>query len=151
MFDLAIAGGLVIATIVVFLLNRSGVLPTKALPFVAAAIFGAVGWSIFREKRRAEALKELDRKRDEYKEQDKVLEKKRQELDISERDYQVLKSQKEAEIQNSKKEVLILETEAEKDRKKREQEIKRISELQGSELDGEFDRVMREMNAGGRS
>ena len=151
MFDLAIAGGLVITTIVVFLLNLSGVLPTKALPFVAAAIFGAVGWSIFREKRRAEALKELDRKRDELREHDKVLEQKRKDLDISERDYQMLKSQKEAEIQKSQKEVLILETEAEKDRKKREAEIKRINELQGSELNADFDRVMREMNAGGRS
>ena len=151
MFDLVIAGGLVIVTIVVFLLNRSGVLPTKALPFVAAAIFGAVGWSIFREKRRAEALKELDRKRDEYKEQDKVLDKKRKELDISERDYQVLKRQKEAEIQKSQKEVLILETEAQKDRKKRDEELKRINELQGNELDAEFDRVMREMKTGARS
>jgi uncharacterized membrane protein len=151
MFDLAIAGGLVIAAIVVFLLNRAGVLPTKALPFVAAAVFGAVGWSIFREKRREQALKDLDRKREELKEHDKVLDEKRKELDISERDFQVLKSQKEAEIKSSQKAVLILETEAEKDRKKRDEELKRINELQGGELDAEFDRVMREMKAGGRS
>ena len=56
-----------------------------------------------------------------------------------------------AEIQKSQKEVLILEAEAEKDRKKRDEEIKRINELQGSELNADFDRVMREMNAGGRS
>jgi hypothetical protein len=127
------------------------VLPKKALPYVAAAIAGAVGLSVFRERRRDAALQDVERKRQELAKHDELLMAQGKEVSAAQRDHAALKARKELEIRDSQRQVLLIEAEARANRQQRTEDVKRINELHGAALDAEFDQVMQKLDKGERT
>ena len=79
--DVIIAGALLLVGGVIFLLSRINILPKKSLPYVAAAIAGAVGLGIFSQWRRSKLIGELDERKKKADERKKELDTQKQELE----------------------------------------------------------------------
>ena len=129
-----IAIGLVVITLVVFLLSRTHILPKKSLPFVAAALLGAFGLSVFQRWRQGNLRQELERREKEIREKEKRLEQLKKEADASEEELRRIQAELDKERAAIKKEILLIEA-------KNEEEKKRIDNLLVDELFEEFDRV----------
>jgi septal ring factor EnvC (AmiA/AmiB activator) len=66
--DLWIAIGLLLVVVLVFVASRVGIVPSKSIPVVAGAVFGALGFMMFASWRRRASdaqIKELKRRIDE--------------------------------------------------------------------------------------
>jgi hypothetical protein len=83
--DLAIALGLVVIAVIVFLVSRMGVLPKKTLPYVLVALAGALGLAFFDAYRRRTRQAGIAAKEEELKAREARLEKLKQDNQLSER------------------------------------------------------------------
>jgi hypothetical protein len=67
MIDLTIALGLIGIAVAMFLISRMGILPKKSLPYVAAALAGIFGISLFSKYRTDKLRQELEKREQELK------------------------------------------------------------------------------------
>jgi uncharacterized membrane protein len=88
MTDLVIAMGLVAIVLVMFFMSHIGVLPKKSWPFVAGALLGIFGWTVFRERRRNGLMKELKKREDELKTKEEELKTLAKQIKISEEELE---------------------------------------------------------------
>jgi len=132
--DIQIAVGLVVITLVVFLLSRIKILPKKSLPFIAAALLGAFGFSVFKQWRQRGLRKELREKEKQIKEKEKRLDELKAKADASEQELRRIQADLNKERAALQKEILIIE-------EKNKAEKERIENLPDDELFEEFDRA----------
>jgi len=71
--DLAIAGALIIIAVILFILYKMSILPQKSLPFVAVAIAGVFGVTLFRSWLLNKQVNDLKKRDDEMKKKEKEL------------------------------------------------------------------------------
>jgi uncharacterized membrane protein len=62
--DIAIAGILVAVALVVVLISRTGLLPSKSLPYIAGALLGVVFVALGKRMKKKAILAEADKRRD---------------------------------------------------------------------------------------
>lgn len=139
MLDVYIALGLTGVAISMFFGVRLGVLPKKTLPFILAAVVGAIGISIFRASRVKSLEHDIRRRERALKKRNTKLEQMRRDLNLSEKDYNKAVAIIDKELEAGKKRILLIN-------ENRQKERMRISKLIGAELDREFETVMRSLN-----
>lgn len=139
--DLTLAIGLVIAVVGVILLHSIGVLPKKSIPYVLLAIVGAFGFAWFRDRQARGLRKKLEEKEKALEELEQRAEASRQEFDAEHAKLDELKADFEKSREALKVSMLELKAEGEEERE-------RIANLQGEELDNEFDKLLGTLGGG---
>jgi len=129
--DTYIAFGLIGIVIVIFLLNRLGVLPKKSIPYVAGAMLALFGIHIFREWRSNKLRGDIEELEKQIKEKEKNLKKLKEKYGVSDQELQKVTA--ELERLKSSYEQTILQL------KEKNKELKqRIDGLTGEDLHNEF-------------
>ena len=129
--DIVIALALIVVVVIVFFISQIGLLPKKSLPFIAAALFAAIGISVFRAHRRKSLAKELEKREEGLKQQEKVLADLKSEMNLSEEELNKAKAEVNKQRAAYQKEILIIET-------KKKEEIERIDKLPEEDVFREF-------------
>lgn len=136
--DVAIALGLIAVVVIMFITAQIGLLPKKALPFVAAALLGAIGISVFRAHRMSALRRDLEEREKVLEKQEKQLDEMKDQLKISEQELNQVNAEVSRQREVYKKEVLMIDA-------KNKEEMQKIDTLQGEELDREFDALLNRM------
>ncbi len=114
--DLIIAGILFIAGIVIFIASRIGVLPKRTLPFILAALLGAISVSLLQAFFKKRILAELDKRKRELDERKKELEQRAEDLDKRKSLLDTQSSDLNARLdETDAREVRLAELEAQRD------------------------------------
>lgn len=132
--DLVVAAGLLLAVVITFIVYQTGLLPKRSLPFVAAAILGAVGISAFRAWRRSDLLKDMAKREDALKQQEETLRTLKGELSGSELKLDKANADLRKQRAAYQKELLLIEA-------KKKQEQERIDTLSEGDVFDEFSRT----------
>lgn len=125
--DIVIAVSLLLIVVIVFMVGKTGLLPKRNLPFLAAALAALFGIAIFRSWRKSQLFHELKQKEDDLKEQDKRLETMKKNLNVSMEDLNKVKAEAKKQEAAYKKEILMIDA-------KKKEDVDRIDALSEDEV-----------------
>ena len=127
--DLTIALGLMVIGVIVFFLSQMSILPKKSIPYVAIALAGVFGFTLFRRWRQGkikEEIKALEKTRDEVEE---TLKEVKEHTQASEEELNRVEAEFEQAKAAQAKEALLIQERAEEKKK----EIEELSTLEAFE------------------
>ena len=130
-----IALGLIGIVVVIFLIDRMGVLPRKSLPYIAAALAGAFGIALFRGYRSDQAKERIKKQEEELAKREQNLKVLKDTYNASDQVLQKMQADLEAQRAAARNDLLQIQAgnKAEKDR---------IDKLSGDELHDETRKVL---------
>lgn len=134
MEELAIALGVLVVVVVLFVLWRMGFLTKKTLPIVGGVLAAAGTAAVVRAKKRDRLKGEIAAKERELAEREKRLEELNRNAQLSEGELAEAKADLERQREDHRKEMLRIDAET-------AEEKQRIDSLSTDELANEFQRV----------
>lgn len=134
MEELAIALGVLVVVVVLFVLWRMGFLTKKTLPIVGGVLAAAGTAAVVRAKKRDRLKGEIAAKERELAEREKRLEELNRNAQLSEGELAEAKADLERQREDHRKEMLRIDAET-------AEEKQRIDSLSSDELANEFQRV----------
>lgn len=132
--ELAIALGVLVVVVVLFVLWRMGFLTKKTLPIVGGVLAAAGTAAVVRAKKRDRLKGEIAAKERELAEREKRLEELNRNAQLSEGELAEAKADLERQREDHRKEMLRIDAET-------AEEKQRIDSLSSDELANEFQRV----------
>lgn len=133
-FDIYIAIGLIAIALIIIFINQMGVLPKKSLPFVAGGLLGIFGYFMFRRSRQKGLKKEIKRREEALKVEEKRLDTMKKEMQVSEQELNEVQAELDNQRAAAKKALLLNEA-------KTKAEKERIDKLSTKDTFDEFDAV----------
>jgi uncharacterized protein HemX len=132
--DITIAVVVLVIAVVILLVARMGILPKKSLPYIAAALAGAIGIALFRKLRQQDLQNELRRQEQDLKGLQTRVQQTQPSVDAADQQLTQALADLQRQKEATQKEMLLIQANT-------AEEKAAIGSLQGEDLFRKYDQV----------